>query len=564
MTTPHSPPLILVIGAGPSGLTAALTLAQNGVPIRVIEKTTSYHQMARGGGLQPRTLEILHFLGIMDDIRPLGEHLHTMQMYKLPGGTEPLRTWRIMEDLPVSPDRPEPNTFIVSQYLTERVFRDHLSKYGVHVELGTEPTAIEQDDDGVSVTLKCVNADGSEKVETARFAYAIGADGAKGFTRKAIGATFEGQTKDDDGQVWADTEIDGLSSEYWRLWAQPGHFTISIRPKPEPGHFHVGIFGQNFDPVHLTDPAKFIDFVHARTERKDFVFKHISALTYWKPKMRMVNKFGEGRVFIAGDAAHVHSPTGGQGLNTSIQDSLNLAWKLALAYKGLASPELLTTYQVERIPVVTYMLMATSNLYTHMVQKKAEDVKVAEKPNSSGFMKWRDQTLRQLEINCRWSPIVYDARGTNGLDADDMKARAYHGYPGEDVRAGDRAPDAPALVDASGKETALFQIFKTNVHTMLVFTRSTDDADPIVEEAVSAAQTCPSNTVKTVVLSRRAGTKDVPGATSYCDSQGHAYDAYHVEEHDSAIVIVRPDGYVGAFVRDAGECQEYFARIFAI
>ena len=104
----------------------------------------------------------------------------------------------------------------------------------------------------------------------------------------------------------------------------------------------------------------------------------------------------------------------------------NLCWKLALAYKGLASPSLLPSYQAERLTVVTHMLIATSNLYTHMVPKKSEDVAAATaNMDKTGFLQWRNQSLHMFEVNYRWSPVVYDARGTLGLDEDDMKARAY-------------------------------------------------------------------------------------------------------------------------------------------
>ena len=122
---------------------------------------------------------------------------------------------------------------------------------------------------------------------------------------------------------------------------------------------------------------------------------------------------------------------------------------MALAYKGLASSELLSTYQTERIPVVTHMLAATSNLYTHLVPKESDTNDTDT--NKTGFLQWRDQSLRMYDINYRWSPIVYDVRGTLGLDEDELKARAYVGYPDGDVHAGDRAPDASALV-GSGRE----------------------------------------------------------------------------------------------------------------
>ncbi|KAI0765037.1 FAD binding domain-containing protein [Fomes fomentarius] len=557
---------ILVIGGGPSGLAGALTLAQNGVPVRIIDKSLEFHGASRGSGIQPRTSEIFRFLGILQDARRLGGPILPTRAYKLPGGTEVLRTWQMGEDLQITPERPQ-DLLIISQYLTEGIFRDHLAKHGVHVELATEPVALEQDADGVTVTLKKVDANGEEKTEDARFSYVIGADGARGFTRRAIGATFEGQTKETDGQVWAEAEVDGIGSDHMHIFSSPGKFTVVMRPKSKPGQFHVGVAGQNFDPVDLLDPAKLVDFFH-ESIRKDLVFNNLTQLTYWKPKMRMVNKIQEGRVFIAGDAAHVHSPTGGQGLNTSVQDTFNLGWKLALVHKGLASPSLLSTYEIERLPVVTLMLSMTSNLYTHAFAKSIDEIKgkTKEGASGSGFLNWRDTSLYQLEINYRWSPVVYDGRGANvSEDADALKARAYIGYPGEDVRAGDRAPNAPALIDAAGTETALFDIFKPYFHTLLVFLPREGDED--VSRVVEATRSLTvANAAQIVILGHKDATvpTEVPGAKAYRDIEGHAYKAYHAADDALTVVVVRPDGYIGAFVDSVAGVQTYLTKVLAI
>ncbi|TFK91537.1 hypothetical protein K466DRAFT_541543 [Polyporus arcularius HHB13444] len=553
--------LLPQIGAGPSGLAAALTLAQNGIPIRIIDKAIEFHKSSRGSGLHLRTLEIFRFLGVAQDARRLGLPLMPVQLYKLPGGTEPLGSWKLMDDVTISPDRPEvdhkkpTDSLVLSQYLTEGIFRDHLLKYGVQVELGTEPVSMAQDETGVSVSLRHV---GVQEVETVRYAYVIGADGARGFTRKAIGATFEGETKDGDGQAWADVEAEGISPDTWHAWIEPGKFTVAIRPKKEPGQFHLVIAGTNFDPVGLTEPSKFAESFYELTGRRDIVFKSFTGLSYWKPKMRMVNKMSEGRVFICGDAAHVHSPTGGQGLNTSVGDAFNIAWKLALVCKGLASRGLLRTYQIERLPVIAHMLAATSDLYTQLTNIQPDGGPASSGKGSSG---WRNNALRQLEINYRWSPVVFDARGMNGLDENALKAHGYQGYPGEPVRAGDRAPEAPALVDAFGKETSLFEIFKPNTHTVLVFS-PTHAGESGVQEVAAAAQASPlASVTQTLVLGRDGVPPAIDGAKAYHDKEGHAYKAYGVDVRVLTVVVVRPDGYIGAFVNDVDGLQTYISRI---
>ena len=205
------------------------------------------------------------------------------------------------------------------------------------------------------------------------------------------------------------------------------------------------------------------------------------------------------------------------------------------------------------------MLAATSNLYTHLVPKESDTNDTDT--NKTGFLQWRDQSLRMYDINYRWSPIVYDVRGTLGLDEDELKARAYVGYPEGDLRAGDRAPDAPALVSSNDSETALFSIFKPYYHTILIF--ATGTATTEAEDIVKVAKTYPEGTVRTIILGRNGIPSVVADAEAYYDKEGYAYKAYHVPEDVLTIVVVRPDSYVGCFAHDAQAVQTYFSRIFA-
>ena len=200
------------------------------------------------------------------------------------------------------------------------------------------------------------------------------------------------------------------------------------------------------------------------------------------------------------------------------------------------------------------MLAATSNLYQHAVIKKDEDPTM----DKAAFFQWRNLALRHYGINYRWSPLAHDARPPLGLSEDELKAHAFEGYPGGDVRAGDRAPDAPALVGADGSETALFSIFKPYFHTVLVF--APEGAD--VSGVVKAAAAYPEGLVRTVVLGRNGVPAAVAGADVYHDKEGHAHTGYHVSGDEVVVVAVRPDGYVGGFVYDVEGLQAYFARVF--
>ncbi|CDO77544.1 hypothetical protein BN946_scf184912.g43 [Trametes cinnabarina] len=537
---------VLIVGAGPAGLIAALSLAKLGVPVRIVEKLPAFHNATRGTGTQPRSLEIYRFLGLLDDYLRVAQPMPPFRAYKLPGGTEPLRTWTLVETPQPTPDRPL-------------------------VELSTELVDFKQDAEGVTATLQ---KNGTER-EEARVAYMIGADGAKGVTRKLMGATFEGRTVEGDGQVWADVELEGLSpdvsntvsshpagflkyfgqQQFWHVWFQPG-FIVLIRQIGDPGRFYVGIIGRHFDPVPLTEPDKFVEYIYENIQRRDLKFKKFIAVTYWKPKMRRVNKLRSGRVFIVGDAAHIHSPTGGQGLNTSIQDSFNIAWKLSLVYKGLASSDLLDSVDSERLPVIAQMLATTTALYDRVM---------ADKEAYTATLGWHDPSLAQLDVNYRWSPIVYDARGYEGLDDAGLKARAYVGYPGQPVHAGDRAPDAPGLVDASGQKTQLHEIFKPTVHTFLVFSSEAQAGEAEnIGSIIKTVRTLPEGTFQIVLLARGSGPHlQGEGIASYTDTEGHAFGTYGIDVAKVAVVAVRPDSYVGAFVYDEAGLRMYFSRVFS-
>jgi len=359
-----------------------------------------------------------------------------------------------------------------------------------------------------------------------------------------------GQTREADQMITGDIHLTGLDRKYWHVWGDPSTIQVGLRPAPiknDDTVFTFQIFGKQVDHSRLmSNPNEVVDIFRTVTERIDLVYGDIIWFSEFRPTARMVHKFGEGRVFVIGDAAHVHSPTGGQGLNSSIQDAFNLSWKLALVLKNHVLPpkslSLLDSYTFERLPVISEMLSQTTALLNQTLQAKEGDIKP-----------WaRGGVLKQLGVNYRGSPIVLDERTT-----EDIKGSPYSNEDGR-ICAGDRSPDAPGLVNSSGKQTRLFDIFKPWLHTVLIF------GDDLAPSVLRALRRYPEKTIQTFcIVPREASSSAQLHADAVLEDRGgHAYTGYAVDRARSTVIVVRPDGVIGAVVFGAEGTKQYFDGMF--
>lgn len=315
---------VLIAGAGPTGLTLACDLLRRGVSCRLIDQAPGPAEGSRGFTLKPRSLAVLAGLG--------GEGgLNVADRLRAAAGVQPrLRVHFGPEklfDLAVEPD-PDParNSAGLPQYRTEEILRDRLRELGGEVGFGVGLADFTDTGDEVTATL----TDGT--VHTARFL--VGADGGRSTVRAGLGIGFEGRTDEDMRAVIADVPLEGLDrADGVHLWLLPGGM-IAARPIPYDTHWQLVIGGEDVD-VSLAG----IEIGQARWR------------SVWRYNARLATAYGKGNVFLAGDAAHVHSPFGGHGMNTGIQDAANLGWKLHLVLRGVASRRLLDTYESERLPV---------------------------------------------------------------------------------------------------------------------------------------------------------------------------------------------------------------------
>ncbi|TFY77391.1 hypothetical protein EWM64_g6621 [Hericium alpestre] len=381
---------VLIVGSGPTGLVDVLTLAQNGVDVRIIEKLPYFPIGQRGAGIMPRSLEVYRYLGILDDVKKAGIPFLEWLHYE---GGKPVTQFPVMpfeDPTPIYPEtsarcilwiikylyREKNNPWLLGQDAACRILRDHLKKLGVEVELSTDLLNLEQGADSVMATNAKVGAE--EKI-TAR--YVVGADGAKGIVRKLLNLTFLGETRDTVHMIIGDTAVTGLDDKADRTATDNVYFTM--------------LYGADLDYQRALEDHDYLRAFAYRVARMPALnIGEIKTIADHRPNMRVVNTFQQGRVFVAGDAAHVQSATGGQGMNSAIMDAFNLAWKLALAVKGLTAPGLLDSYTTECLPVITEMQRLTTALLN--------------KAFGAASPWHRPRVLTQLGVHYRWSSVVVD------------------------------------------------------------------------------------------------------------------------------------------------------------
>ncbi|KAI6154833.1 FAD binding domain-containing protein [Pisolithus tinctorius] len=582
---------VLVVGAGPTGLTAALTLVQNNVPVRIIEKELHHRRGQRGPGIQPRTFEVFHFLHV-PEIHERATFLPLLQEHNR-GSLEARKTFAMSPYTEPTPAIPYYNPKLMGQHTLEEILREHLAKFGCTVELGTRLASFTQDDKSVKAKIVKHRANDDEIEEEMEAAYLIGADGARGVTRKQLELAFVGSTWEDTYIVLGDIrlEVKGLDREYWHHFGTMSQDMISLRPTDE-----LGKDGYQF---LITSRVRDLKGIVQDEEAllnciKDFIglgddvnVKEVMWVSDFRPNMRMVNRFGVGRAFVAGDAAHVHSPTGGQGLNTSVQDAFGLAWKLALVYKGLSPASLLDTYTTERLPIITEMLGLTTEIAKRTFGESKDanaHTSTSDRDNTKKVelnlerAKHRGKNMYMLGVNYRTSPIVVDEFAPASTPGVAVVHSAYGSIQEGVLRAGDRAPDAPGLLpvlQTGGSGNArLFDIFTPMYHTVLIFAPSL--AVPIVSSVLATLTQCvPRNGIvrPLLVFSGHPSVLDGGAETSslqdqasgvevFVDQAGHAYRGYVVEKDETKVVAVRPDGVVGAIVHDAEGLGRYLEGVF--
>lgn len=485
----------LIVGAGPTGLTLAVQLARYGVPFRIIEAAPGPQRGSRGKGLQPRSLEVFDELGIGDRILACGRLAMPVRQTGPDGtvsfgGAEP-------EELKNRPDIPYTTSLITPEWRVEEALRARLAELGGEVEFGTALTAFVETDAGVTATVAKGGA-----VRTITADWVVGADGGHSVVRKHSGIAFIGDTREDVRMLVADVAVDGLDRDWWHMWRHAeGFAALCPLPSTEIFQYQASIApGQN----PSLDLANLQATLERRTGRSDIRLHEPEWKTLWRANVRLVERYRTTRVFLAGDAAHIHSPAGGQGMNTGIQDSYNLGWKFAAVAHG-ATPALLDSYEAERRPIAAGVLALSDARLAETIQKHSLPLR-------------RDASTIQLGIGYRGSALARDDRG----DA-------------APLRAGDRAPDATGLLTADGTHR-LFELTAGGRFALLSFGSAAHSAAGIA--------TPPLGLTKLEVVADPSRPGEI------ADTAGQLAAAYGARA--GTLVLIRPDGYIGV-ISDAGD-----------
>lgn len=342
---------VLVAGAGPVGLTMALELARYGVPVRIVDKIPEASHTSRAVAVWPRTLELLDRSGATADLLPRGNKVAAANI---------LSRGRLVASLKLDQiPSPYPFVLMAPQYETEAVLRRHLATHGVAPEFGVELLDFDQNAGEVSARLRSAN--GAESVE--RFDWLVACDGAHSMARHRLGLAFDGDAM---GLDWTqgDFHLSGYpfpSSQMAIFWHEDGPL-LFFPMAPDRARVITSLGASTGEQPVALEREAFQKLVDIRGPGGVTLTDAVWTSAF-RINERQVQSYRSGRVFLAGDAAHVHSPAGGQGMNTGIQDAVNLAWKLALASRGAAAaPALLDSYDAERRPVGAEVIAASGRM----------------------------------------------------------------------------------------------------------------------------------------------------------------------------------------------------------
>ncbi|MET3217843.1 FAD-dependent oxidoreductase [Burkholderia cepacia] len=481
---------VLIVGGGPTGSALAIDLTRRGLDVRLIERRSHAFDGSRAKGVQPRSLEVFADLGVLDEILDGGSLYPKLGIHIGPF-TVP---WRMFSNKQPSDDVPYPNTWLIPQFRIDRILHACLERQGRRVEFGTELIELAE---GPDVVHCKVSTEAGIQQIAAR--YVVGADGGGSTVRQKLGLEFIGTTDESDRILIVDAAVSGLARDRWHMWPGAAGRFVGACPLP---HSDLFQFMVRLSPGEAPpqDNDSIIALLESRLGNPRVRLHSIRWQSVFRPNIRLAERYRRGRVFVAGDAAHVHPPAGAQGLNTGIQDAYNLGWKIAQVLAG-ANPTLLDTYEAERQPIASGVLGLSTKKYEGIGRLDPSSIR-------------RGKDEQQLLLTYQGGPLAPS-------NAEQTKT----------LRPGDRAPDAQ-LRDAQGAPLRLFDIYRGHHFTAVAYGRhAAEDCRTLLWPSAGA----PLRRVFVEV-------GDLHKDTAFTDPSQSFKRHYGVT--GDTLILVRPDGYI--------------------
>jgi 2-polyprenyl-6-methoxyphenol hydroxylase-like FAD-dependent oxidoreductase len=401
---------VLIVGAGPTGLVLALWLARLDVSVRIIDKSAEPGTTSRAVAVQARTLEFYRQLGISSGVVENGVKVAALNLWTRNGRAAHVPLAGLGDGL-----SPFPFPLIFPQDAHERLLIDRLSELGVTVERRTELVRFDQGEDGVSAVIK--RADGTREMYEA--AYLAGCDGARSVVRETMGVGFPGGTYSGVFYV-ADVVGQGpVTNGEIHIELDSADFLV-VFPMHGPGHLRL-IGPASWDETREHRELKFEDISQRLITNLKLNITAVNWFSTYHVHHRVASSFRDRRAFLLGDAAHVHSPVGGQGMNTGIGDAVNLAWKLAAVMRGDSPRSLLDTYELERIGFARQLVATTDRAFSFITRrgKLAAILRTRIIPRIlplafrlSAMRRLLFRTVSQIGVSYRESPLSVGATGS--------------------------------------------------------------------------------------------------------------------------------------------------------
>ena len=510
---------VLVVGAGPTGLMLANQLGRRGVRAMIIDRHAGPSLQTRAIGVQARTMEIYSKLGLVDRALELGKDGSGANLWAEGRWMARVLLGEAGRDL-----TPFPFVLILGQDDNERIMGDKLRDWGLSIQWNTELVALDQQPGHVTATLE--QPDGTTRKITA--AWVAGCDGARSAVRELNGIKFPGAPYEHVFFV-ADTVVTGKmvpDQINIYLWRNGFHLFFPFR-----GEDHWRIVGILPPALRDRKDVTFEDVIPSvRREAGELNFTACSWFSTYRIHHRSASRFRDRRCFLLGDAAHIHSPVGAQGMNTGLQDAYNLAWKLALVTEGRADAALLDSYEEERMPVARRLLNTTDRVFRLLVSHNPLAgilrtkilARIAEFAlRRAAIQRAAFRVVSQTGIRYRESPL----------------SKTLEGFPGGAPRAGDRFPWLRLKLQTNGPVEDLYQKLDDKRFNLVVVGQPSPSGDALDLDDLLDIHVIPADPANQAELARAR----IPQPSFY---------------------LVRPDGHVGLCgVRlDAGAVARYVSE----